>query len=106
MQLKNFASCAMLTAALAMPVTLFAQESKEQATADVHAHDAKHHTKAKYVGGGAAGGAAVGALAGGPAGAVVGGAAGAGAGVVANKIHKHHAVKKAEKTGTPGVPPS
>ena len=99
MKIRNFAACTMLTAALAMPVSLFAQEPHEQAKADVHAHDAKHHTKAKYVGGGAAGGAVIGAVAGGPTGALVGGAAGAGAGVIANKVHKHHAIKKAEKTG-------
>ena len=101
MKFSQMTSCIVATAILAMPLAARTQESHEDAVAQTKAHDAKHHTKAKIVGGTAAGGAVVGAVAGGPVGAVVGGAAGAGAGVVANKVHRHHEVKKREQTATP-----
>lgn len=101
MKMKRVAAYAAFGAALTLPVTVFAQESHEDAKAQVEAHQAKHHTKAKFVGGGAVGGAAVGAMAGGPTGALVGGAAGAGGGLIAHKIEKKHAIKKKEQTGTP-----
>ena len=41
------------------------------------------------------------ALAGGPVGAVVGAGVGAGGGVVANKIRKHHSIKKRQHTEQP-----
>ena len=72
------------------------ESEHERAKAAQDAHDRRHHNTAKTVGGTAAGGALVGALAGGGKGALIGGAAGAGAGVVADKIRKHHGVKKRE----------
>lgn len=92
----------LMGALLLTPLTAFAQESHEDAKAQVEARDRHHHNKAKIVGGSAAGGAAVGAVAGGPVGAVVGAGVGAGGGVVANKIRKHHSIKKREKEATPG----
>ncbi len=59
--------------------------------------DARHHTKAKIVGGSAAGGAVVGALAGGGKGALIGGGVGAVGGLVANKVRKDNDVKKREE---------
>lgn len=100
MKLK-FAAYALSAAVLAMPLSVIAQESHEDAKAQVEARDHHHHNKAKIVGGSAAGGAAVGAMAGGPVGAVVGAGIGAGGGVVANKIRKHHSIKKREKYATP-----
>ena len=101
MKIFKLASYAVTATVLAMPLAVIAQESHEDAKAQVDAHDKRHHTKAKIVGGSAAGGAAVGAVAGGPVGAVVGAGVGAGGGLVANKIHKHHAIKKREKEATP-----
>ena len=100
MKLTKFAVVALTAAALSSPVA-FAQESHEDAVAQAHAKDHKHHTKAKFIGGGAAGGAATGAVVGGPVGAVVGAGVGGVGGAVANKIHRHKQVKKYEKTHTP-----
>ena len=100
--LKTFASCATLAAAFALPMTTLAQESHEQAKADVQAHEAKHHTKAKEVGGGAAGGAVAGAAIAGPAGAVVGAGAGA---VTGGIIHHHHKQTKIRHKETGQTPP-
>lgn len=101
MKLNKFAAYALGAAVLAMPLSVLAQESHEDAKAQVERHDKHHHNKAKIVGGSAAGGAVVGGLAGGPVGAVVGGGIGAGGGVIANKIRKHHSIKKREKYATP-----
>lgn len=101
MKLNGFAKIALSAAVLAMPLGIIAQESHEDAKAQVEARDHHHHNKAKIVGGSAAGGAAVGAMAGGPVGAVVGAGVGATGGVVANKIRKHHSIKKREKYATP-----
>jgi outer membrane lipoprotein SlyB len=76
------------------------ESEHERAKAAQDAHDRRHHNTAKTVGGTAAGGALVGAFAGGGKGALIGGAAGAGAGVVADKIRKHHGVKKRERRET------
>jgi hypothetical protein len=76
------------------------QREHERAKAAQDAHDRRHHNTAKTVGGVAAGGALIGALAGGGKGALIGGAAGAGTGVVADKIRKHHGVKKRERRET------
>ena len=79
---------------------LFAQESSSEharAKAAQDAHDKRHHTTAKTVGGTAAGGALIGGVAGGGKGALIGGAAGAGAGVVADKVRKHKGVTKRER---------
>jgi outer membrane lipoprotein SlyB len=73
------------------------EREHERAKAAQDAHDKRHHNTAKTVGGTAAGGALIGGLAGGGKGALIGGAAGAGAGVVADKIRKHHGVKKRER---------
>lgn len=98
---RRIAGLAVLGSFLLSPLGLLAQESHEDAKAQVERHDHHHHTKAKVVGGSAAGGAAVGAMAGGPVGAVVGAGVGATGGVVANKVRKHHAIKKQEKYGSP-----
>jgi predicted lipid-binding transport protein (Tim44 family) len=76
------------------------EREHERAKAAQDAHDKRHHNTAKTVGGTAAGGALIGALAGGGKGALIGGAAGAGTGVVADKIRKHHGVKKREQRET------
>lgn len=84
-----------------LPLTVSAQSYRQHEEAK-HAQersDARHHTKAKVVGGSAAGGAVIGALAGGGKGALIGGAVGAGGGLVANKVRKDHDVKKREQTG-------
>lgn len=102
---RKLISTALFTAMLASPLAALAQTQTDHdvAKAQVEAKDRHHHNKAKIVGGSAAGGAAVGAMAGGPVGAVVGAGVGAGGGVVANKIRKHHAIKKQEKENA-GVP--
>src|SRR5580692_12108411 len=98
MKLIKFAGYAVVSAVLAMPLAATAQESHEDAVAQTHRHDRRHHTKAKFVAGGAVGGAIVGAKVGGPAGAVVGAGVGAGGGLIANHIHKKHEIKKREET--------
>jgi uncharacterized membrane protein YebE (DUF533 family) len=102
MKLNTLAAAAVMATIFAMPC--MAQETHEDAVAQTHAHDAHHHTKAKFVGGGAVGGAVVGAKVGGPVGALVGAGVGAGAGVVANKAHRHHEIKKREENSTPYHP--
>ncbi|HZY61373.1 MAG TPA: hypothetical protein VFE38_02540 [Edaphobacter sp.] len=69
----------------------------ERAKRAQDAHDKKHHTGAKVIGGSAAGGAVAGALLGGGKGALIGGAVGAGGGAVANKVRKDKDVKKREQ---------
>lgn len=101
MKLTGFAKFALSAAVVAMPLSVLAQESHEDAKAQVERHDRHHHNKAKIVGGSAAGGAAVGAMAGGPVGAVVGAGIGAGGGVIGNKIRKHHSIKQREKYASP-----
>ena len=90
------AAAGLVLAGVLAPMAAMAQESHADAKAQVEAKDKRHHNKAKLVGGGAAGGAATGAVVGGPVGAVVGAGVGAGGGVVANKIRKHHSIKKRE----------
>ena len=97
MNVKQVAAGLVLAGMLA-PMAAMAQESHADAKAQVEAKDKRHHNKAKLVGGGAAGGAATGALVGGPVGAVVGAGVGAGGGVIANKVRKHHSIKKREHT--------
>ena len=101
MKLKTLAASAVGAAVLALPCAVIAQESHEDAVAQTHRHDRHHHTKAKFVAGGAVGGAIIGAKVGGPVGAVVGAGAGAGAGILANKAHRHHEVKSREEHETP-----
>jgi hypothetical protein len=106
MTIKKFAAGALLTGALALPVAALAQESHEDAKAQVDANEAKHHTKAKEIGGGAAGGAVAGAAIAGPAGAVVGAGAGAVTGGVIHHKHKKTKIRHKEETGNPNTPPS
>jgi uncharacterized protein YcfJ len=101
MKLFKFAGYAVTAAVLSMPLAVLAQESHEDAVIQTHRHDRRHHTKAKFVAGGAVGGAIVGAKVGGPGGALVGAGVGAGGGLIANHIHKKHEIKKREETGTP-----
>jgi hypothetical protein len=101
MKLFKFAGYAVTAAVLAMPLAVLAQESHEDAKAQVERHDARHHNKAKIVGGSAVGGAIVGAKLGGPGGALIGAGAGAGGGLLINKARKHHAIKQREKYATP-----
>lgn len=86
-----------LVLSFALPFTAVAQTSHQRAVAAQTAHDHRHHTGLKVVGGSAAGGAAVGALLGGGKGALIGGAVGAGGGAVANKVRKDRAVRKRER---------
>ncbi len=95
MKFRAVAATLTLASVLA-PLAAVAQQSHADAKAEQEAKDRHHHTKAKVVGGSAAGGAATGALVGGPVGAVVGAGVGAGGGLVANKIRKHHGIKKKE----------
>jgi outer membrane lipoprotein SlyB len=92
-------SHAVMAAVLLSPLAIGAQTYAEHEHAKhvQERHDARHHTKAKIVGGSAAGGAVVGALAGGPKGAVVGAGVGAGAGLVANHVRKSHDIHKRER---------
>ena len=101
MKLNKFAAIALSAAVFSMPLSVLAQESHEDAKAQVERHDAHHHNKAKIVGGSAVGGALIGAKVGGPGGALVGAGVGAGGGLVANHIRKHHAIKEREKYATP-----
>lgn len=105
---KGFGTLA-LAGMLMLPVSGFAQSTTqtthtetqaqrhERAKQAQAAHDRKHHTGAKVIGGSAAGGAVVGGLMGGGKGALIGGAVGAGGGAVANKVRKDKGVKKREQ---------
>ena len=73
------------------------EREHERAQAAQDAHDKRHHTTAKVIGGSAAGGALIGGLAGGGKGALIGAGVGAGGGLVADKIRKHKGVKKRER---------
>lgn len=101
MTFTHFAAKALVAAMIATPLSMVAQESHADAKAQVEAHDAHHHNKAKIVGGSTAAGAVTGAAVAGPAGAVVGGGIGAVGGVVGNKIRKHDSIKDREKHATP-----
>lgn len=101
MTIKHLAAKAVLTGLIVCPMIGSAQTYREHREA-VHAQersDARHHTKAKVVGGSAVGGAVVGGLLGGPKGAVIGAGVGAGGGLLANKARKDHDVRKREETG-------
>jgi uncharacterized protein YcfJ len=103
MTFKLFTASAVLCTTMLAPVAASAQyvteRSHERARAAQHRHDARHHTKAKIVGGSAVGGAVVGGLLGGPKGAVIGAGVGAGGGLLANKMHRDHQVRERERTG-------
>src|ERR1700761_6334188 len=100
MTITNFAAKAVMTAMIALPMAGSAQTYREhrEATHAQERSDARHHTKAKIVGGSAVGGAVVGGLLGGPKGAVIGAGVGAGGGLLANKARKHHDIQKRERT--------
>ena len=96
--MKRLMGKAVVAAMLMAPMGLLAQHSYqyEHAKHVQEEHDARHHTKAKVVGGSAAGGAVVGALVGGPKGAVIGAGVGAGGGLIANHARKEHDIHKRE----------
>jgi len=103
---KKAVGSIVMTAMLAMPLAVSAQTYHEtaaqrhaRAVRSQRAHDRRHHTTAKVVGGSAAGGAVIGAVAGGGKGALIGGGIGAVGGLVANKIRKDQGVKKREEEG-------
>ncbi len=98
MNLK-FAGLAFATALTLAPFHAFGQESYYRAKRQQHYSDARHHTKAKVVGGSAAGGALIGGLAGGGKGALIGAGAGAGGGLIANHYREKHDVHKREEYG-------
>ena len=87
----------LVTALALSPITGLSQESYHRAKRQQHYHDARHHTKAKIVGGSAAGGAVIGGLLGGGKGALIGAGVGAGGGLVANHAREKHDVQKREE---------
>ncbi|HUZ94179.1 MAG TPA: hypothetical protein VMU57_04635 [Edaphobacter sp.] len=101
MRLKKTILPLALIGIFALPVSGFSQETEaqrhERAKRSQTAHDHRHHTGAKIVGGSAAGGAVAGALLGGGKGALIGGAVGAGGGAIANKVRVDKGVKKREQ---------
>lgn len=99
MTIRTLTGNAVLAAMLLGPLGLSAQTYSEhqRAKAEQERSDARHHTKAKVVGGSAVGGAVVGGLMGGPKGAVLGAGVGAGGGLVANHVRKNHDIKKRER---------
>jgi hypothetical protein len=99
MRLKFFSGLALAGALLLTSARAFGQESYHRARRRQHFHDARHHTKAKIVGGSAAGGAVIGALAGGGKGALIGAGAGAGAGLIANHEREKHDVRRRAEYG-------
>ncbi|MFC6646410.1 hypothetical protein ACFQBQ_12605 [Granulicella cerasi] len=101
MNMMKIAAKVALISVVSLPLAAGAQTYREHEEAK-HAQersDARHHTKAKVVGGSAAGGAVIGAVAGGPKGALIGAGVGAGGGLLANKARKDHDVKKRERSG-------
>ena len=99
MNVMQRTSLAVLAAMAITPIHALGQESYHRAKRQQHYHDARHHTKAKIVGGSAAGGAVVGGLLGGGRGALIGAGAGAGGGLIANHARETHDVQKREETG-------
>lgn len=96
--MKNFMGQLVIGSMLLAPVAMGAQSYQyEHAKHVQERHDARHHTKAKVVGGSAVGGAVVGGLVGGPKGAVIGAGVGAGGGLVANHVRKQNDIKKRER---------
>jgi uncharacterized protein YcfJ len=96
---RKFSGQAALAGMLCMPIGLTAQThyQYEHAKHVQQRHDARHHTKAKIVGGSAVGGAVVGGLMGGGKGAVIGAGVGAAGGLVANHARKQHDIHKRER---------
>ena len=91
----------LVTALALTPLQSFGQvESYHHAKRQQHRSDARHHTKAKIVGGSAAGGAVVGGLLGGGKGALIGAGVGAGGGLIANHQREKNDVRKRQEYGT------
>lgn len=101
--MKNFSKpgIALLVCIGLMPLHSLGQNSYREAQRQQRYHDARHHTKAKIVGGSAAGGALVGGLLGGGKGALIGAGVGAGGGLVANHVHNQHEIHKRQRYGQP-----
>jgi len=101
MRLKKTIVCLALIGIFGLPISGLSQETEarrhERAKRAQTAHDHRHHTGAKIVGGSAAGGAVAGAMLGGGKGALIGGAVGAGGGAIANKVRVDKGVKKRER---------
>jgi len=85
----TFVLAGIMAASAALPAQ-YSQNEHDRAKYQQERHDARHHTKAKIVGGSAAGGAVVGGLLGGGKGALIGAGVGAGGGLVANHEHDKH----------------
>lgn len=94
---RKFAGHAVMAGMLLAPLGLSAQSQYEHAKHVQERHDARHHTKAKIVGGSAVGGAVVGGLLGGPKGAVLGAGVGAAGGLAVNHARKEHDIHKRER---------
>jgi hypothetical protein len=95
---ERIAGVAVLGAMLLSPMGMRAQSYQyEHAKHVQERHDARHHTKAKVVGGSAVGGAVVGGLMGGGKGAVIGAGVGAGGGLIANHERKQHDIHQRER---------
>jgi uncharacterized protein YcfJ len=99
MKLRHMTGQLVIASVLLSPLALSAQtySEHEQAKYAQERHDARHHTKAKIVGGSAVGGAVVGGVLGGPKGAVVGAGVGAAGGLAANHVRKEHDIHKRER---------
>src|ERR1700761_6389113 len=96
----NTCAASAILATIMLPLGASAQDvthhEHERAKHVQERHDARHHTKAKIVGGSAVGGAVVGGLVGGGKGAVIGAGVGAGGGLLANHERKQHDIHKRE----------
>jgi hypothetical protein len=98
MNIKRVAGQAVVGAMLLSPLGMSAQSYQHEHAKHIQErHDARHHTKAKIVGGSAVGGAVVGGLLGGPKGAAIGAGVGAGGGLVANHVRKENDIHKRER---------
>jgi hypothetical protein len=95
--LNRYAATAVVAGMMATPLAGLAQISHYDAKRQQENSDARHHTKAKIVGGSAVGGAVVGGLLGGPKGAAIGAGAGAGGGLLANKARKDHDIHERQR---------
>ena len=92
---------AVLVCMILLPLHSLGQESYHAAKRQQQRYDARHHTKAKIVGGSAAGGAVVGGLLGGGKGALIGAGAGAGGGLIANHAHDQHEIHRRQEYAQP-----
>lgn len=96
---RKLAGVLVLAGLVGVPVVSSAQTVHQRAKYAQHRSDARHHTKAKIVGGSAVGGAVVGGLLGGGKGAVIGAGVGAGGGLLADHARKEHDIHRREETG-------